>query len=130
VAARYASGKIVAAKDVVQPLSAAVRTGDRVCLEGDNQKQAGFLAEALASVDKARIHDLHIVQSGVVAQANKIVDIPGDMNRGIGCPTAAVELILPTYGEQLGPRGIRVQQRDRRCGRQIALCSAARTRDG
>jgi hypothetical protein len=71
VAARYASGKIVAAKDVVQPLSAAVWTGDCVCLEGDNQKQADFLVEALASVDKARIHELHIVQSGVVLQANR-----------------------------------------------------------
>jgi hypothetical protein len=72
----------------------------------------------------------------VVAQANKIVDrpphvgIPGDMNHGIGFPTAAVELILSTYGEQLGLRDIRVQQRHRRCGRQIPLCSAARTEDG
>ncbi len=69
-AAGYASGKVVLAKDVVPLLSAVVRTGDRVCLEGDNQKQADFLAEALASVDKTRIHDLHIVQSGVVLQAH------------------------------------------------------------
>ena len=69
-AAGYASGKVVLAKDVVLLLSAVVRTGDRVCLEGDNQKQADFLAEALASVDKTRIHDLHIVQSGVVLQAH------------------------------------------------------------
>lgn len=69
-AAKYANGKIVEAENVVALLSSVVRAGDRVCLEGDNQKQADFLAEALASVDKAQIHDLHIVQSGVVLQAH------------------------------------------------------------
>ncbi len=37
--------------------------GDRVCLEGNNQKQADFLARTLVSVDPARVHDLHMVQS-------------------------------------------------------------------
>jgi malonate decarboxylase alpha subunit len=69
-ASKYASGKIVPAAHVKALIEAVVRTGDRVCLEGDNQKQADFLADALASVDKERIHDLHIVQSGVVLQAH------------------------------------------------------------
>ena len=69
-ASKYASGKIVPAAKVKALIEAVVRTGDRVCLEGDNQKQADFLADALASVDKERIHDLHIVQSGVVLQAH------------------------------------------------------------
>jgi malonate decarboxylase alpha subunit len=34
-----------------------------VCLEGDNQKQADFLARCLAQVDVRRVHDLHLVQS-------------------------------------------------------------------
>ena len=66
----YASGKIVPPESSTALLEAVIRPGDRVCLEGDNQKQADFLAEALASVDRARIHDLHIVQSGVVLQAH------------------------------------------------------------
>jgi malonate decarboxylase alpha subunit len=37
-----------------------------VCLEGDNQKQADLLAVALAAADSAKLHDLHLVQSGVV----------------------------------------------------------------
>ena len=41
---------------------------DRICLEGDNQKQADFLAEILAGVDPSRIHDLHIAQWGIVLQ--------------------------------------------------------------
>jgi malonate decarboxylase alpha subunit len=67
---RYASGKLVPPESAKALLEVVVRPGDRVCLEGDNQKQADFLAEVLAGVDRSRIHDLHIVQSGVVLQAH------------------------------------------------------------
>jgi malonate decarboxylase alpha subunit len=67
---RYATGKWVPAESAKALLEAVIRPGDRVCLEGDNQKQADFLAEVLADVDPSRIHDLHIVQSGIVLQAH------------------------------------------------------------
>ncbi|WP_346949073.1 malonate decarboxylase subunit alpha, partial [Dyella sp.] len=35
--------------------------GDRVVLEGNNQKQADFLSRALAQADPARLHDLHMI---------------------------------------------------------------------
>lgn len=57
------SKKIVAADQVVALLEAVIEPGDRVCLEGDNQKQADFLAAELTQVDPERVHDLHIVQS-------------------------------------------------------------------
>jgi malonate decarboxylase alpha subunit len=63
---RYAKGKLVAAGDATKLLEAIIKPGDRVCLEGDNQKQADFLAGALVKADKTKIHDLHIVQSGIV----------------------------------------------------------------
>jgi malonate decarboxylase alpha subunit len=44
-------------------LEAILEPGDRVCIEGDNQKQADLLARALAAVDPARIRDLHLVIS-------------------------------------------------------------------
>jgi len=69
-ASPYASGKVVQPDRTKALLEAIIRPGDRVCLEGDNQKQADFLADALAAVDKSRIHDLHIVQSGIVLQAH------------------------------------------------------------
>ena len=69
-ASNYADGKLVSAENTKALLEAVIRPGDRVCLEGDNQKQADFLAEALASVDKSRIHDLHLVQSEIVLQAH------------------------------------------------------------
>ncbi len=44
-------------------LQAVLRPGDRVCLEGNNQKQADFLAKALCAVDPQLVHDLHMLQS-------------------------------------------------------------------
>src|SRR4029077_16634175 len=44
-------------------LEAIIEPGDRVVIEGDNQKQADFLAASLAKADPARLHDLHMVQS-------------------------------------------------------------------
>jgi len=57
-----ATGKVCPAARATQLLEAILQPGDRVVIEGDNQKQADFLAAALANVDPARIHDLHMVQ--------------------------------------------------------------------
>ena len=65
-AAKLADGKRVAASDATALLEALLRPGDRVCLEGDNQKQADLLAKALAAADTAKVHGLHMVQSGIV----------------------------------------------------------------
>lgn len=65
-AAGLAKGKIVAAADATRLLEAVMKPGDRVCVEGDNQKQADLLSAALLAVDPDKINDLHMVQSGVV----------------------------------------------------------------
>ncbi|EIZ81992.1 malonate decarboxylase subunit alpha [Methylobacterium sp. GXF4] len=62
----HADGKVVPAGSVVDLLEAVLRPGDRVCLEGDNQKQADCLARGLAACDPGKVHDLHMVQSGIV----------------------------------------------------------------
>ncbi len=51
-------GKVVQASDIVSVLEAVVCPHDRVVLEGDNQKQATFLSQALAGVDPSIVHDL------------------------------------------------------------------------
>jgi malonate decarboxylase alpha subunit len=56
-------GRLVAAGDIVALLESVLEPGDRVCLEGNNQKQADFLARALTQVDPRRVRDLHMVQS-------------------------------------------------------------------
>jgi len=60
---RDCGGKLVATASAVRLLASVLECGDRVCLEGNNQKQADFLAKALVQVDPARVHDLHMVQS-------------------------------------------------------------------
>ncbi len=57
------AGKRVDADAAVRLLEAVVAPFDRVCLEGNNQKQADFLARTLAAVDVSAVHDLHMVQS-------------------------------------------------------------------
>lgn len=63
--ADYVDGKLVRRADVVPVLEALLRPGDRVALEGNNQKQADFLSRALVEVDAARVHDLHMLISSI-----------------------------------------------------------------
>ncbi|MBC7416241.1 MAG: malonate decarboxylase subunit alpha [Herminiimonas sp.] len=57
------NGKVVAAGRIGELLHQVIESGDRVCLEGNNQKQADFLGSALAHLDPARVHDLHMLLS-------------------------------------------------------------------
>src|SRR6202453_5490638 len=63
---KFAAGKMVAPNDTTALLEAIVRPEDRLCLEGDNQKQADFLAACLADASPKTLHYLHVVQSGIV----------------------------------------------------------------
>lgn len=58
-------GKVVAAENTVKLLEAVIKPGDKVNLEGNNQKQADFLADCLCKVDPEKVNDLHMVQSVV-----------------------------------------------------------------
>jgi malonate decarboxylase alpha subunit len=57
------SGKLLPAARMVDLMHSVIESGDRVCLEGNNQKQADFLASALCQLDPAQVHDLHMLQS-------------------------------------------------------------------
>lgn len=57
--------KEVAAEDVVALLEAAIKPHDRVCLEGDNQKQADFLARSLCAMNPSKVYGLHMIQSSI-----------------------------------------------------------------
>ncbi len=60
-AAALCCGKTVATGDIVKLMEAVIRPGDKVVLEGDNQKQAAFLAASLAEVNPKVIHDLTMI---------------------------------------------------------------------
>ncbi|WAC73747.1 malonate decarboxylase subunit alpha [Roseateles sp. SL47] len=63
-------GRHVATDAAVALLEAVLQPGDRVCLEGNNQKQADFLADTLTQLDVQRVHDLHMVQSVLALPAH------------------------------------------------------------
>ena len=60
-----ANGKLLDPTRIVEALEKIVMPGDRVVLEGDNQKQADFLSRSFAEVDAAKVHDVHLLISSV-----------------------------------------------------------------
>jgi malonate decarboxylase alpha subunit len=56
-------GRVVPAESIVEILETLIEPGDRVCLEGNNQKQADFLSRSLAEVNPERVHDVHLLLS-------------------------------------------------------------------
>src|SRR5215469_568666 len=64
-ASSFAKGHIISTEKIVVALEGLIHPGDRVALEGNNQKQADFLSRSLAKVDPARVHDVHLLISSV-----------------------------------------------------------------
>ncbi|EXF92239.1 hypothetical protein HK44_014700 [Pseudomonas fluorescens HK44] len=115
---------------IVAALEALILPGDRVVLEGNNQKQADFLSRSPVKAAPAKLHDLHMIVADkpfhieplftrdprhikpvLVLMAMMAIRAIYEkhnvhsLNHGIGFNTAAIELILPTYGESLGLKG-------------------------
>jgi len=61
----WMKGPVLAPNKVVETLESVIRSGDRIVMEGDNQKQADFLSRSLAKVDPKKIHDLHLIISSI-----------------------------------------------------------------
>ncbi|MFM0336926.1 malonate decarboxylase subunit alpha [Paraburkholderia fungorum] len=62
--ARVASivdGVVLPTERIVDVLQSLIAPGDRVVVEGNNQKQADFLSRSLAKVDPEIVHDLHLI---------------------------------------------------------------------
>jgi malonate decarboxylase alpha subunit len=62
---RWMSGPLLPTDKTVEALEALVVAGDRIVLEGDNQKQADFLSRSLVKVNAKKIHDLHLIISSI-----------------------------------------------------------------
>jgi len=63
--AHLADHAIVKKENIVELLQHLLKPGDRVVLEGDNQKQASFLAEALVQVSPEKVNKLHMIMSSI-----------------------------------------------------------------
>lgn len=58
-------GKVLPSDNLPELLEKLITSGDRVALEGNNQKQADFLARMLAEVNPDKLHDLHMIMPTV-----------------------------------------------------------------
>lgn len=58
---QWLDGKFVQPDKIVAALERLIASGDRVVLEGNNQKQASFLSKALSAVDPAAVNKLHML---------------------------------------------------------------------
>jgi malonate decarboxylase alpha subunit len=64
-AGSFAKGRVLATNKIVQALEILIQPGDRLALEGNNQKQADFLSRSLAKVDPKKVYDLHLLISSI-----------------------------------------------------------------
>jgi malonate decarboxylase alpha subunit len=61
----WMNGPLLPREHMVAALEALLVSGDRIVLEGDNQKQADFLSRSLVKVDPGKLHDLHLIISSI-----------------------------------------------------------------
>jgi malonate decarboxylase alpha subunit len=59
--ASIANGVVLPADRIVDVLQSLIAPGDRVVVEGNNQKQADFLSRSLAKVDPGIVNNLHLI---------------------------------------------------------------------
>lgn len=60
-----AQGRVIPTNRIVEALEVLISAGDRVVLEGNNQKQADFLSRSLVKVSSSKVHDLHMIMPSV-----------------------------------------------------------------
>ena len=92
--------KVVEPQDAKKLLLSVIRSGDRVVLEGNNQKQAIFLSKCLADLSASDINGLHMLMSSVTLDEH--LDL---FRKGI-----ASKLDFAFSGQQAVPLATLVQQ--------------------
>ncbi len=61
----WMNGPILPRAKIIEAMESLIVSGDRIVLEGDNQKQADFLSRSLVKVDVKKLHDLHLIISSI-----------------------------------------------------------------
>jgi len=61
----WMKGPLLPRDKLVESLQLLIAPGDRIVLEGDNQKQADFLSRSLVRADPKKLHDLHLIISSI-----------------------------------------------------------------
>ena len=65
MARKYTDGVVIPTEDIIKVLETLIAPGDRVVLEGNNQKQADFLSRSLAKANPDVLHGLHMIMPSV-----------------------------------------------------------------
>ena len=58
-------GSIIPTANIVAAMEQLIKPGDKVVLEGNNQKQADFLSRSLAKVSPDKINNLHMIMPSI-----------------------------------------------------------------
>lgn len=61
----FTKGKVLPTQDFPKILEKLIMSGDKVALEGNNQKQADFLARMLTQVDPVKVNNLHMLMPSI-----------------------------------------------------------------
>lgn len=61
----FTKGKVLPTQDFPKILEKLIMSGDKVALEGNNQKQADFLARMLTQIDPAKVNNLHMLMPSI-----------------------------------------------------------------
>ncbi len=62
---KWMKGSILSTTSIIEALEVLIVAGDRIVLEGDNQKQADFLSRSLVKADVEKLHDIHLIISNI-----------------------------------------------------------------
>src|SRR5688500_18519406 len=63
--AHLCDGPVLRGDHIVEALGQLIVSGDRVVIEGNNQKQADFLARSMTKLDAGRVNHLHMIMPSV-----------------------------------------------------------------
>jgi malonate decarboxylase alpha subunit len=63
--APWMDGPLLPQEKLVEALESVIVPGDRIVIEGDNQKQADLLSRSLAQTNPKKLHDLHLIISSI-----------------------------------------------------------------
>src|SRR3984957_5772751 len=61
----WMQGPVLPTAKIIEALETLIVSGDRIVLEGDNQKQADFLSRSLVKADVKKLRDLHLIISSI-----------------------------------------------------------------
>ncbi len=80
-ASAFMDGKWIIENNLIDCLECFIEPHDKICIEGNNQKQALLLSEALAKVNIKKINNLHVLQSTVLFPAHMLIFENGIANK-------------------------------------------------